>query len=438
MTDMRSVVQGRSQSAANVASTPTVPLNLQELAKNGTTTCIDGSCKLCKEDQAFLRQKKKPSIPNPTGLVRTVDLFAGAGGMTEGLEESAGRLGLSLEIALAVESDEDVAAIYELNQPEANLRKVNLASLFDGALGSAATAIEKKVAKEVGSCEILLGGPPCQGHSDLNNHTRREDPKNALYLLMARAAEILEPDIVVIENVGPVQWDKGGVVNQTKKTLREKNYEVAGRVIDLRRVGVPQRRHRYLLIASRVETFDPDTALDNLTATLGDHPDRDLRWSIGDLEEITSETTFDSPSKATPTNAKRINYLFNNEEWDLPNSRRPGCHKDKGHSYVSMYGRLRWNEPAQTITTGFGSMGQGRYVHPSRHRTITPHEAARLQTFPDSFVFGKETRRGVLAKVIGNAVPPLLMIRLGNLILPRLAEKRGVAKPNVNGTSASH
>jgi len=358
--------------------------------------------------------------------------------MTEGLEESAGRLGLSLEIALAVESDEDVAAIYELNQPEANLRKVNLASLFDGALGSAATAIEKKVAKEVGSCEILLGGPPCQGHSDLNNHTRREDPKNALYLLMARAAEILEPDIVVIENVGPVQWDKGGVVNQTKKTLREKNYEVAGRVIDLRRVGVPQRRHRYLLIASRVETFDPDTALDNLTATLGDHPDRDLRWSIGDLEEITSETTFDSPSKATPTNAKRINYLFNNEEWDLPNSRRPGCHKDKGHSYVSMYGRLRWNEPAQTITTGFGSMGQGRYVHPSRHRTITPHEAARLQTFPDSFVFGKETRRGVLAKVIGNAVPPLLMIRLGNLILPRLAEKRGVAKPNVNGTSASH
>jgi DNA (cytosine-5)-methyltransferase 1 len=254
---------------------------------------------------------------------------------------------------------------------------------------------------------------------------------------MARATEILEPRVVVIENVGPVQWDKGDVVNQTMRTLRANNYAVAGRVIDLRRVGVPQRRHRYLLIASKVQTLVPDTVLDTLAATLKHHPDRDLRWSIGDLEGISSDATFDSPSKATQTNLNRINYLFNNNKWDLPNPKRPDCHKDKEHSYVSMYGRLRWHEPAQTITTGYGSMGQGRYVHPSRPRTITPHEAARLQTFPDWFDFGKDTRRGVLAKVIGNAVPPLLMIRLGNLILPSISAKPTVSKGDSDRTRSA-
>ena len=85
-----------------------------------------------------------------------------------------------------------------------------------------------------------------------------------------------------------------------------------------------------------------------------------------------------------------------------------------------MYGRLRWDQPAQTITTGFGSMGQGRYVHPARRRTITPHEAARLQTFPDTFDFGDVTSRKALAKMIGNAVPPLLMATLGDSILAGL------------------
>src|SRR5713101_8205724 len=113
------------------------------------------------------------------------------------------------------------------------------------------------------------------------------------------------------------------------------------------------------------------------------------------------------------TNARRIDYLFENKLYDLPNLKRPDCHKDGNHSYKSVYGRLRWNMPSQTITTGFGCMGQGRYVHPQLRRTITAHEAARLQTFPDWFDFGKKTSRSTLAEVVGNAVPPLLMRDLG-------------------------
>ncbi|MGH3053264.1 MAG: DNA cytosine methyltransferase, partial [Gaiellaceae bacterium] len=90
---------------------------------------------------------------------------------------------------------------------------------------------------------------------------------------------------------------------------------------------------------------------------------------------------------------------------------RPVCHQSE-HSYVSMYGRLRWDAPAQTVTTGFGSMGQGRYVHPLRPRTLTPHEAARLQFLPDFMRFEEIRTRAALAQAIGNAAPPLLTIVL--------------------------
>ena len=105
-------------------------------------------------------------------------------------------------------------------------------------------------------------------------------------------------------------------------------------------------------------------------------------------------------------------WLFEHGEHNLPNPERPTCHRTE-HSYRSMYGRLWWDEPAQTITSGFGSMGQGRYVHPLRQRTLTPHEAARLQFLPDFMAFDLvKTTRSALATMIGNAAPPMLTIAI--------------------------
>jgi DNA (cytosine-5)-methyltransferase 1 len=87
-----------------------------------------------------------------------------------------------------------------------------------------------------------------------------------------------------------------------------------------------------------------------------------------------------------------------------------------------MYGRLWWDEPAQTITTGFSSMGQGRYVHPRRKRTLTPREAARLQFFPDFFDFAVVPERSAWHHMIGNAVPPKLTIEFGRIVIPHLSE----------------
>ena len=355
-------------------------------------------------------------------------MFAGCGGMTLGLEQAAYQEGCNLAVALAVDSDVQAIEIFKANFPTAQTHVSLVESLFAGGFRTTLTVGEKALSERVGAIDVLMGGPPCQGHSDLNNHTRRADPKNQLYLLMARAAEVLRPRVVVIENVPSVRLDRSGVLQTTSKILIDSGYTVAGEVLDLVRLGVPQRRRRFVLIASNLPSINPAHVLMTLKNAMADHQARTVAWAIRDLLQVQKDTIYDTSSRTSDDNARRIRRLFKDRLYDLPNRYRPECHRDRDHSYVSMYGRLRWNEPAQTITTGFGSMGQGRYVHPQRRRTLTPHEAARLQTFPDWFDFGQDTPRGVLSKVIGNAVPPFLMAQVGRLMIPQLLAAKPVNK----------
>jgi DNA (cytosine-5)-methyltransferase 1 len=377
-------------------------------------------CHRCQIDGAFLRSTRRPPLDIRNTVLSVVDLFAGCGGMTVGLEEAARLIDCELTVSLAVDSDSEATAIYESNFPRAEVRTQNVETIFDGCIDGPLTTSESLIAHELGSIDVLVGGPPCQGHSDLNNHTRRKDPKNVLLLRMVRAAQVLLPSVVIIENVPAVRHDKEEVVSLASIALKSSGYQVSEGVLDLSKMGVPQRRRRFLLLASRLAALDPARVLEELAGVMPDHRGRTVRWAIGDLAHKMPATIFDTPSNVTPKNRTRIKLLFRHKLFDLPNRYRPECHSVGNHSYKSMYGRLRWSLPAQTVTTGFGSMGQGRYVHPERPRTLTPHEAARLQTFPDWFDFGPEARRGVLAKVIGNAVPPLMMLQLGKIILPSL------------------
>jgi DNA (cytosine-5)-methyltransferase 1 len=347
-----------------------------------------------------------------------VDLFSGCGGLTVGFWEAARRANMSLRVALAVDSEAVIAATFERNFPEADFRNATVEDLFPGRPGRPLTPNEENLRRRVGEVHILCGGPPCQGHSDLNNHTRRRDERNGLYLRMARAAEVLDPRVIVIENVQAVEWDEGDIVTRTNKHLVTLGYEVETRLVDLSSVGVPQHRRRHILIATTGGLLSPSRIFDYVSSI---DRERSVEWAIGDLLNADSaESTFDSASIPSPANEKRIDYLFDKDLYELPDSRRPPCHRNKAHSYRSVYGRMRWDRPAPTITTGYGSMGQGRFVHPLARRTITPHEAARLQTFPDWFSWGNETKRGTLATMIGNAVPPLLALRLGEFLIPHL------------------
>lgn len=385
-------------------------------------------CDTCRQDWDFVRLSERPNYetdalsPESRSLsVRVVDLFCGCGGLTLGIAEAARRLGRTVEIALAVDNDEDSVAVFEANFPSAPVEQASVEDLFDGKLGASLTTGEQELRDRIGPVAMLAGGPPCQGHSDLNNHTRRRDPRNALYDRMARAAEVIRPSAVLIENVPAVVRDAAGVVGVAEAALKAAGYVVAHRTLNLGELGVPQRRRRHLLLAFPAGSLNPEDVLSHLTAPCPHHPTRSVRWAIEDLEDVSGSDPFDSAPTPTAENAARIAWLFDNDDYNLPNPERPKCHKDKEHTYNSMYGRLRWDDPAQTVTTGFGSMGQGRYVHPSRRRTITPHEAARLQSFPDFFDFSAVNARTAWARMIGNAVPPLLSRNVASVVIPHVA-----------------
>lgn len=365
-----------------------------------------------------LREKSRPEFEVGSAVVAVADLFAGCGGLSLGIAQAARELGHAIDIRLAVDLEQAATDVFSENFPKAVVKTATIDDYVNGELDTRLTALEKRTKEAVGPLHILVGGPPCQGHSDLNNHTRRDDPKNALYARMARAAEVLLPTLVLIENVPTVRNDISDVVGTTRGQLEAKKYVVAEATVSLHSLGVAQRRKRHIMFASRHRDVDPAEVLKQLTDR-GPETKHDLRWAIGDLETLKQPTGYDVPPRASVENVRRMNYLLERGLYDLPNAERPLCHRDT-HSYKSMYGRLNWRLPAQTITSGFGSIGQGRYMHPSLARALTPHEAARIQGFPDYFEFSSVAKRAGLATMIGNAVPPALSRAIGQIVLPVL------------------
>ena len=347
-----------------------------------------------------------PPAPNGSSpSVSIVDLFCGCGGLTLGAWDAVRRSGRQLDIRMAVDFAEIPLRVFcDNNRTDVwRGRHADVGELINGQLGSRSTPTERYWKGRVGPLSLLVAGPPCQGHSDLNNSTRRKDPRNELYLRVIRAAEIFKPAALVIENVPTVIHDRQNVVGVSKEWLSTLGYTTVDSVVQVSSLGVPQLRKRHVLVATRVGAFDFELLpTSNEPATVGQ-----FVAGLEDEPDIRDEPDF-QPSRMSLDNLKRVGFLFEHDLFDLPNERRPECHRDRAHSYVSMYGRMHWDKPAQTITSGFGSMGQGRFVHPLRQRTLTPHEAARLQGFPDFFDFSDATGVTALREMIGNAVPPQL------------------------------
>ena len=337
--------------------------------------------------------------------------------MSLGVSEAVRRAGRRVEHVLACDLSDSQLAVYRSNFGDEAVRKEDLSGL-SSLLGSSMTPVELKLFRPIveRNVDFLLAGPPCQGHSNLNNHTRRSDPKNELYFKVARAAELIAPRHILIENVPGVIRDHGAAVERTELSLRELGYRVHHEVLDLTRIGVAQTRKRHVMVATKVEVDESALKFANLLAPYF-VPKRSLAWAISDLTDVEEPGLMGQVPVMAPQTLERVNYLFDNDLYDLPDEQRPDCHREKAHTYQSVYGRMKWDNPSPTLTSGFMTVGRGRFLHPSERRTLTPREAARVQFFPDYFSFVALDNKKAIADAIGNAVPPKMSMVFASALL---------------------
>lgn len=362
--------------------------------------------------QSFLRGSPLPSARGAERL-RCVDLFSGSGGFALGVSLAARALGKRAWFERVVDADAKALDVYMRSLEVGRTINAGVSSLVDYQVRkrkqqwqfSYAPEIVDKAFSIAPDVDLLIAGPPCQGHSNLNNHTRRDDPRNDLFICTVAVAVALKAKVVIIENVRTVTASHGDVVGMARELFEASGYSVREEFVKADRLGWPQTRERYFMTAVRGDVeCRPMPEIEEREA-------KSVMWAIGDLLDLKAASEpFDTAPVPTDENRKRIDWLFDNQEYNLANTERPDCHKD-GTTYTAVYGRMRGDRPAPTITTGIGTPGQGRFIHPSRRRLVTPHEAARIQGFPDWYGFtaeGEVGKRKDLAKWIGDAVPSVL------------------------------
>ena len=378
-------------------------------------------------DQALLRGQVEYAFRRNRRSVAIADVFCGAGGLSHGVREAVLASGMAPQFVLAADSNPVAVDVYRRNFDPSHHTSRNIwtavTTHYSYRNGRAKflgrpRLLDEPMRSSAGGVDILLGGPPCEGHSTSNNVTLRTDARNMYYVAMPALAVALGARAVIIENVPGIRHDRRRILEEAKALFASEDYRVDEAVIDATVLGLPQTRKRHILVASRDGKPELAEAVRAVT-----RPKRDLRWAIGDLVGRDLRDPMDVPAELSRENRERIEYLFEHERFDLPNDWRPDCHKD-GHTYPSIYGRLRWDRPSGTITTGFNTPGRGRYIHPELKRTITPHEAARIQGFPDSFEFrmvsGEPLSRTSVSNMIGGAVPPQIGYAAGLAALAAL------------------
>jgi DNA (cytosine-5)-methyltransferase 1 len=353
--------------------------------------------------------------------INIVDLCSSIGGLSLGVFEAAKSLGMHPRATFAADIDNEALDVYKINFSPMFAKNISISELVDFGLKSINNEkifsyepeiLDVDLMKQIGNVDVFLAGPPCQGHSNLNNSTRRNDPRNNLYLDAVAIAIALKSKNIIIENVRTVTKDHKNVIELTRKILQNYNYNIEEVVINADDIGGGQTRIRHFMLAS-IDKF----ICANEIVKKNQWPKMNLKDIIDEVPILLVNEVLLRKADYNEENIKRINYLFDNNLYDLPDHVRPDCHKDGNHGYNSVYGRLKWDLPSPTITTGFSSPGRGRYVHPAERRTINAHEASRIQGFPDSFQFGKDLKPTKATKWIGDAVPSSLSYITGLSVL---------------------
>ena len=333
-----------------------------------------------------------------------VDLFSGAGGL------SAGAAAAGVDVVLAIESDSHAAATYGANHPDTELRVCDIRSLPD--LPSLDAAEET----------VVFGGPPCQGFSTSNQRTRSLDnPVNHLYVHFIRQVRSMRPTHVVFENVKGFLETKDSVFfERVMEALDKLGYALAHDVLTATDYGIPQRRSRLFIVGSlgRQPTLPSPTtrAPPTVADALLDLPDVDngayideIPYSSDSHSEYSrllragrKKCTNNLVTRNADYVVERYKHIPPGGNWrDIP-ERLMANYADRTRCHDGIYHRLSWDRPSIVI----GNYRKNMLIHPSANRGLSVREAARIQSFPDSYRFTGSI--GFQQQQVANAVPPML------------------------------
>lgn len=339
--------------------------------------------------------------------ITAIDLFCGAGGLSLGL----GQAGFS--VVAAIDNSRVATQTYAASLgPHVDAAEIEEVSASD---------LLSRAGLSRGECTLLAGGPPCQGFS-LQRRGAREDPRNALVLQFIRLIEDIRPRFFLMENVGALLSKHGEPFLQEFSARAAKHkYIIHTGVLNAADFGVPQIRKRAFLVGEYAPSSKSNFKFPKKTIV---GTPRTVRDAIGNLpsppDDGTSHPSFPNhyrEKRLAAINVERIRHVPQGGGRDhLPDHLQLACHvNNPGHRHKDVYGRLAWDQPSVTLTAGFDSFTRGRFAHPIEHRSLTIREGARIQTFPDSFIFAGNREEG--ARQVGNAVPPMLARALGKAIL---------------------
>lgn len=329
-----------------------------------------------------------------------IDLFCGVGGLTHGLIKSG------IKVYAGFDIDNSCKYAYEKNNKTVFINK----------------AIEDLTSEDIlklypeGDLKILVGCAPCQPFSKhtQKNKRRNRDKKWKLINYFAELIKSVQPEIISMENVPALAEQK--IFADFIRSIKHEGYKTYWKVIYCPKYGIPQKRSRLVLLASKLgkielipEKYKPNEYLS-------------VQKAIGHLRrledgEICNTDSLHRSAKLSAINKKRILQSKPGGSWlDWDEELLASCHKkESGHTYTSVYSRMKWEEPSPTITTQFYSYGTGRFGHPEQNRALSLREGALLQTFPENYEFVEPGQPIYFKKVgchIGNAVP----VELGKVI----------------------
>jgi len=336
--------------------------------------------------------------------IRVFDFFSGCGGTSAGLQASG------MQIVLGLDIDPEAAATFRGNFPQARFVQKNIATLRPSALSDF-------VSPHRHAPILFCGCAPCQPFSKQNGRRDQDDSRIPLLTHFGRFVRYFRPEFVLVENVPGLQilsWEPGPLPKFI--TLLERlGYDFITATVDCCDYGVPQKRSRFVLLASSVGPIrlPPKTHGPNAPnvhySNVGD-------W-IADLPPIRAgEECLSVPNhraaNLSPLNLRRIKATPpGGSRLDWPAELVLNCHSGSHQGHTDVYGRLRADQPASALTTRCVSLSNGRFGHPNQHRALSVREAASLQTFDRSFVF--QGSLNSMARQIGNAVPVLFAKALG-------------------------